>query len=50
MCPSSHFALRTGSPTSEQFFTGDVMIRHEPGVRDGVKVDLRSMLPATESG
>jgi predicted SnoaL-like aldol condensation-catalyzing enzyme len=37
------FHLRGDHGGSEQYFTGEVMIRHEPGVRDGVSEFMRDV-------
>jgi predicted SnoaL-like aldol condensation-catalyzing enzyme len=37
------FHIRGDHDGSEQYFTGEVMIRHEPGVRDGVSEFMRDV-------
>ena len=37
------FHIRADHSRSEQYFAGDLMIRHEPGVRDGVAEFLRDV-------
>src|ERR1700685_2122612 len=37
------FHIRGDHSRSEQYFTGDLMIRHEPGVRDGVAEFMRGV-------
>jgi predicted SnoaL-like aldol condensation-catalyzing enzyme/uncharacterized protein YndB with AHSA1/START domain len=38
-----NFHIRGDHGGSEQYFTGEVMIRHEPGVRDGVSEFMRDV-------
>jgi len=37
------FHIHANHSRSEQYFAGDLMIRHEPGVRDGVAEFLRDV-------
>jgi predicted SnoaL-like aldol condensation-catalyzing enzyme len=37
------FHIRADHSRSEQYFTGDLMIRHEPGVCDGVSEFMRDV-------